>query len=75
MQFKGKRSKSWRKLKSHARSKRCHICSYHLRKTAVYIWDIKTKEANRLKCINCLTMYDKNFEITDLGIVREVGYS
>ena len=46
MQFKGKKSRNWKKLKSHARSKRCHICSYHLRKTAVYIWDIKTKDGH-----------------------------
>jgi hypothetical protein len=75
MQFKGKRSKSWRKLKSHAKSKRCHICSYPLRKTAVFIWDIKSKDVKEMKCINCLTMYDSDFDITNVGIVREVGYS
>ena len=75
MQFKGKRSKSWMKLKSHAKSKRCHICSYPLRKTAVFIWDIKSKDVKEMKCLNCLTMYDSDFDITNIGIVREVGYS
>ncbi len=75
MQFRGKKSKSWKKLKLHARNKRCHICSYPLRKTAVFIWDIKSQQANQIKCINCLTMYDCEFEITNVGIVREVAYS
>jgi hypothetical protein len=46
-----------------------------MKKTAVYIWDIKSKDTKELKCINCLTMYDTEFEITNIGIVREVGYS
>jgi ribosomal protein L37E len=75
MQFKGKRSRNWKKLKLHAKSKRCHICCYPMKKTAVYIWDIKSKDTKELKCINCLTMYDTEFEITNIGIVREVGYS
>ena len=75
MQFKNPNTKNWRKLKEITRNNRCLICHYHLRKTAVFLWSPKKKDTTHIKCFNCLTVYNKSFGITDIGIPREVGHS
>ena len=75
MQFKEHKSKNFKKLKKIARSNECLICCSKLKNTGVYIWDIDKEDCTHIKCINCLTMYSSTFNITTLGIPREVGYS
>ena len=75
MQFKGPKSKSFRKLQKIAKNKDCLICSHRLKHTGVFIWSVEKQDATHIKCINCLTMYDSSFNIENLGIPREVGYS
>lgn len=73
MQFKNLNTKNWLKLKEIAKSKRCHICSYKLKKTAVYIWNKKANDTTHIKCFNCLTIYNTDFNITEVGIPQQIG--
>ena len=75
MQFKGHKSKNFKKLKEIAKNKNCLICSSKMKNTGDFIWDINRKDCTQIKCINCLTMYSSDFSITTFGIPTEVGYS
>ena len=71
MQFKGLKTKNWRKLKEITKNKRCLICYYRLSKTGVYLYSKDIEDTTHIKCFNCLTVYDTSFGITDLGIPGE----
>ena len=74
MQFKNPKSKNWLKLREIQRTKRCMICHHRLRQTGVYVWSTKLKDCNRIKCINCLTLYGTDFTMKEMGIpMGEVG--
>lgn len=75
MQFKNLNTKNWRKLKEIAKSKRCHFCHSKLKDTGVYIWNISKKDTTHIKCINCLTIYGVDFEISEVGIPDQIGES
>jgi len=73
MQFKVPNTKNWRKLKKIVKSNRCVICCYRLYKTAIYVWDKEEKDCTHVKCFNCLSVYDNEFELTDVGLPRQTG--
>jgi hypothetical protein len=75
MQFKGPKSRNFKKLKEISRNRRCHICDSKLKNSGVFIWSRRKEDAVAIKCCNCLTTYSTDFNILDLGIPREVGYA
>ncbi len=75
MQFKGLKTKNWRKLKLITKNKRCHICHYRLSKTGIFLYSKHLEDTTHIKCFNCLTVYNTNFHITDVGIPTQVGHA
>ena len=73
MQFKNRKTKNYLKLKSLQRNNRCYICHTRLKKTGVYILSPRQRDVTAVKCINCLTIYDPNFEVIALGIPHISG--
>ncbi len=75
MQFRNPKTKNFLKLKKISRSKRCQICHNRMRNTGVFVYSKQRKDATAIKCINCLTIYNTEFQLTHLGIPRQVAYS
>ena len=74
MQFRNPKSKNFKKLKEITRNKRCIICLHKMKNTGVFVWSVKLRDCNRIKCINCLTIYGTDFNIKTMGIpMGEVG--
>ena len=45
-----------------------------MKNTGVFVWSVKLRDCNRIKCINCLTIYGTDFNIKTMGIpMGEVG--
>lgn len=75
MQFKNRNTKNYQKIRKLLRSnkKRCIICDSRIRLTGVMMMDVSKDDVKGLKCIECISDYDVDFNIKKIGICYHKG--
>lgn len=75
MQFKNRNTKNYRKVRKLLRSNkaRCVICDSRIRLTGVIMMDVVKDDVRGIKCIECISVYDSNFDIQKIGISYNSG--
>ena len=75
MQFKNRNTKKYRKATKLLRSRktRCIICDSRIRLTGVLMMDVLHNDVKGIKCIECISEYDTNFDIKEIGICPHKG--
>lgn len=75
MQFKNRNTKKYRKATKLLRSRktRCIICDSRIRLTGVLMMDVLKDDVKGIKCIECISVYDTDFDIKEIGICPHKG--
>ena len=77
MQFKNRNTQKYRKAVKLLRSKntRCIICESRIRLTGVLIMDNSIDDVKGIRCIECISAYDTDFSIEQIGFAPHRGIS
>ena len=75
MQFKNRNTKKYRKATKLLKSikTRCIICDSRIRLTGVLMMDVLHNDVKGIKCIECISEYDTDFDIKEIGICPHKG--
>jgi len=77
MQFKNRNTKNYQKAVKLLKNdkNRCIICDSRIKLTGVLMMDVRKDDIKGIKCIECITVYDTDFEIQKLGISYNKGHA
>ena len=75
MQFKNRNTKNYQKAVKLLKSDKCRciICNSRIRLTGVLMMDVLANDIKGIKCIECISVYDTDFEIQEIGICYNKG--
>ena len=75
MQFKNRNTKNYQKAVKLLKSDKCMciICNIIIILTCFFMMDVLAVYIKGIKCIECISVYDTDFEIQEIGICYNKG--